>query len=74
MKLSKYNYLWNDLPSDERKRLMPHMLESQILHIEQCKNKAVRSHKALMSEFNEHINNLQIELNKKATIVRTKGE
>ena len=48
-----YNHLWNELPQAERERLMPHMLESQILHIEQCKLKAISTHKKLMKELNE---------------------
>ena len=62
--MTKYSHLWNDLPFEERARLMPHMLESQILHIKQAKIKAVRAHRSLMREFNERMNGLQIELNK----------
>ena len=56
---SKFDHLWNDLPDDERHRLMPHMIESQILHIEQCKIIAVRAHKKHMSELNDWISNLR---------------
>ena len=48
-----YSHLWNELPQAERERLMPHMLESQIVHIEQCKLKAISAHKKLMKELNE---------------------
>lgn len=34
---SGHIHLWNDVLASERERLMPHMMESQILHIEQCK-------------------------------------
>jgi len=27
----KHDHLWNDLPEDERAKLMPHMIEMQIL-------------------------------------------
>ena len=54
--------LWNNLPIEERKRLMPHMIEMQILHIEQCKEKAVRHHKNHMRELNDQIRNLKKEL------------
>lgn len=43
---------------------MPHMIESQIRDIEQCKRKAEKSHKALMKEMNDHIKNLNHELDK----------
>ena len=54
-----FNHLWNDLPDSERKRLMPHMIESQILHIWQCKSRAISAHKSHMHELNEQISNLQ---------------
>ena len=56
---NNFSHLWNDLPAEERKRLMPHMIESQILHIEQCKQKALRAHKSHMKELNDCINNLR---------------
>ena len=55
----EFSHLWNDLPCSERERLMPHMIESQILHIEQCKTKAVRAHQSHMRELNDQINNLK---------------
>jgi len=58
----KYNHLWNDLPEAERERLMPHMLESQILHIEQCKQKAVNAHRKHMKELNDQIKNIEHSL------------
>ena len=56
---NNFNYLWNDLPKDERARLMPHMIESQILHLWQCKSIAIRSHKTHIAELNEQIKNLE---------------
>ncbi len=50
-----HDSLWNDLPIDERKRLMPHQMESQILHIWQCKQKAIKAHKQHMKELDEWI-------------------
>lgn len=61
---AKHSHLWNDLSSEERHRLMPHMIESQILHIEQCKRKAIKAHKSHMKELNDHIKNLQQGLDK----------
>ena len=57
-----FNHLWNNLPFEERKRLMPHMIESQKLHIWQCKQKAIKAHKAHMTELNNWIKNLDSEL------------
>jgi hypothetical protein len=57
--MSNFNHLWNDLPDEERKRLMPHMIESQVLHIEQCKAHAVVAHKRYMKELNDWANNLR---------------
>ncbi len=60
MKAPTFNFthLWNDLPEDERLRLMPHMIEAQILHIHQCKSKAIRAHKVLIDSLNDQIKNL----------------
>lgn len=57
-----FDYLWNDLPIDERKRLMPYMIESQKLHIIQCKNKAIAAHKKHMAEINDWLESLDQEL------------
>ncbi len=59
---NKFSHLWNELPKDERKRLMPHMLESQILHLWQCKQKAITAHKKHMREIDEWAANLEREL------------
>lgn len=58
----KFDYLWNNLPFEERKRLMPHMIESQKLHVLQCKAKAVRAHQRHMKEIDDLIKNLDREL------------
>ena len=57
-----FSHLWNDLPIDERKRLMPHMVESQKLHIWQCKQKAIAAHKKYMKELDDWLKNLDDEL------------
>jgi hypothetical protein len=62
---NNFSYLWNELPRSERERLMPMMIESQILHIWQCKSKAIRAHKAHMDGLNEQISNLEKLLPKK---------
>ena len=60
----KHSNLWNDLPDAERKRLMPHMLESQILHIEQCKLKANSAHKSHVRDLDKQISNITAALRK----------
>ncbi len=60
-----HDNLWNDLPAEERKRIMPHMIESQILHIWQCKQKAILAHKKSMKEFDDWMANLRRELPQK---------
>ena len=57
-----FSHLWNDLPDDERKRLLPHMIESQKLHIWQCKQKAIWSHQMHMKALNGQLANLDAEL------------
>lgn len=59
---SDFSYLWNDLPHEVRAKLMPHMLESQKLHIISCKKKAIDSHKCLIAKYNAHLKNLDDEL------------
>lgn len=58
-----FKHLWNDMSFDERKRLMPYMIESQKLQIFQCKMKAIRAHKALMADFDDRVKLLNKELN-----------
>ena len=59
---SDFSHLWNDLPEDERKRLMPHMVEAQKLHIWQCKQKAIAAHKKHMEQLDDWLWNLDDEL------------
>jgi cell division protein FtsX len=61
----EYAYLWNDLPSEERQRLMPYAIESQILHMEQVKQVVIRNHKKQLAEINDWQNNLKRELQKR---------
>lgn len=62
---NNFDHLWNDLPASERRRLMPHMIESQILHIWQCKHKAIEAHKTHMREIDAWLKSLDDELNRK---------
>ena len=59
-----FSHLWNDLPFEERKRLMPHMIEAQKLHIWQCKQKAISAHKSNMRELDTWLDNLNKDLAK----------
>ena len=61
---NNFDHLWNNLPIEERERLMPHIIESQKTHILQCKQKAVEAHKKHMKELDDWIKNLNDELNK----------
>lgn len=60
----QFSHLWNDLPIEERKRLMPHAMESQILHLEQSKLHVIRAHKKCMADFNDQIKNIKDDLKK----------
>ena len=61
---NKHSDLWNDLPTEERKRLMPQVMESQLLHIWQCKQKAITAHKRHMKELDEWMANIKLDLDK----------
>ena len=56
--------LWNDMSKEERERLMPHVMESQLLHIWQCKQKAISAHKRHMAELDEWMGSIRQELDK----------
>ena len=58
----EFSHLWNDLSFEERKRLMPHMIETQKLHIWQCKQKAKSAHKRHMKELDDWLKNLDSEI------------
>jgi hypothetical protein len=59
-----FDNLWNDLPFEERARLMPHMVESQKLHIWQCKQEAINAHNAHMKTLNDWLKSIDSELTK----------
>jgi hypothetical protein len=61
---NNHDHLWNDLPLEERKRLMPHAMESQLLHIWQCKQKAIAAHKKHMKELDDWMANIKRDLDK----------
>lgn len=59
-----FTHLWNDLPFEERSRLMPYMVQSQKLQIWQVKQKAIAAHKKHMRELDDWMANLDSELRK----------
>lgn len=59
---NEFTGLWNNMPFEERKRLMPYMVQSQKLHIWQVKQRAIAAHKRHMKELDEWIENLDREL------------
>lgn len=68
---NKFNYLWNDKSYEDRASLMPHMIETQKLHIWQCKQIAIAAHKAHMKELNEWLKSLDSELAK--VVIKSKS-
>lgn len=63
-KTTNHSHLWNDLPFEERKRLMPYQIQNHILHLEQAREFAVRSHKRHMKELEDWIANCRESLAK----------
>ena len=59
-----HEHLWNDLPFEERHRLMPYATECQIRHYKQMRQLAVRNHRRTLAEIDKWISNLESELPK----------
>lgn len=59
---SEHSRPWNDLPIEERKRLMPYMIQSQILHLQQGMRVAAEAHARYLREMNDWIANLERRL------------
>ena len=59
---NNFSHLWNELPANERERLMPHMIEAHKLHVWQCKQKAIAAHKKHMKDLDDLLKNLDDEL------------
>ena len=60
--MTQTDHLWNDLPDELRHRLAPHMIECQIQHLKQGREKAVRAHRKCMREFDDHIKSCEESL------------
>jgi len=61
---TEFTDLWNDLPKDERSRLMPYMIEKQKRHFLQMRQVAEKAHKAQLKEIDDWIKNLDSDLHK----------
>jgi len=57
--MSEFDNRFNNLTFKERQNLMPYLIEANIRHVEQCKIKAVNSHRKLMDDYNEHIKSMK---------------
>jgi len=60
--MTNYSHLWNDLPEEERKRLMPYQIECQIRHTKAARLKAVRAHERHLREIDELVKYLESRL------------
>jgi len=61
-----HSHLWNDLPFDERKRLMPYQIECHIRHLEQARRMAVEAHQRLLADMDGVIANCKKALEEEA--------
>ena len=57
-----HSHLWNDLPFEERARLMPYMIQVHIRHLEQARTLTVRAHRKHLHEIDDWIDNLKQDL------------
>lgn len=69
-KTTNHSELWNNLPYEERSRLMPFQIQTHILHLEQAKAVAVRAHRVHMQELDDWIENLRADLRKEERNVK----
>lgn len=61
-----YTHRYNGLSTEQRKHLIPYLIESQILDYEVVKLKAIKAHQKFLKDVNSHIANLQKELDKES--------
>ena len=62
-----HTHLWNNLPAEERKRLHPYQIETQILCLEQARAALVRGHNETLSSLDNWITELKNHLKKYPT-------
>ncbi len=67
---SDHAHLWNDLPIEERKRLIPYHIEFQILTIEQMRSELVLRHQQHLRQIDQWINNLKQQLREESPDAR----
>lgn len=59
-----HDKLFNDMPFEERKRLAPYMIETQILHLKQARTELVKGHQATLARLDGWIKNCEESLRK----------
>lgn len=57
-----FSHLWNDMPFDERLRLMPFEIESQIRHLKGARAIIVSGHNQTLAKMDKWIANLERSL------------
>lgn len=57
-----HDKLFNDMPLEERKRLAPYMIETQILHLRQARAELVHGHQATLARLDSWIKNCEQSL------------
>ena len=56
--------LWNDMPMEERLRLLPYVRELQLHVIMNCKQQAIRAHEAHIRGLDDWMDNIGRDLDK----------
>lgn len=62
--MSKASELFNSLPIEIRKQVIPSTIETQINQIRIDQEKVLRAYQKYMRETNDHVNNLELLLEK----------
>lgn len=60
--MGNHDHLWNDMPIEERRRLSPYMIETQILHLEQARAVLAREQARVLRELDNWIANCRDSL------------
>ena len=60
--MSRHDHLWNDLPAEERHRLMPYQRQTHALHLRQVRSVLVANHKRTLAEIDAWIANIERDL------------
>jgi len=62
--MSEHDHLWNNMPIEERERLMPYEMANHALHLKQVRAVLVRGHKKTLAELDDWIKNIERDLAK----------